>query len=624
MSKASVVKSNSSKGSGPAQEKLAAYKADKLRKKQARLEEMHKQFPALYSKPPPLSAQNDRLAPTMSRILSLYPTSVGSVNDENSLPKPSSKSSISSSGKSVSLVRKLFGGGNKKKAKSDSNEQSASRKVLSPKRDTSNIIPSNINSEEDEVQDVLDYLLEEHQVTPAVYRRISAQRLTLNGIQHRLTIIPNSEPDTVVLEAVQQYIMQVQNSWDSDMAAYFAANRSTPEKLDTLDEEITVVPTVEANLGETVHINVCDDTYALSTQCQVMEPKSFQPFESLRVEYANAPQLNSLSGGGTRNHNLSSARFNIGMQRNAGDFGDEYQGENENFFDDDEGKDGPEDEEDSRFESVGLDSALQNNLLRKCLDWYLRQGAVKLSVDSFVLRTSDSSGSSRAVDDADGGDGKEYVAYEVRMSSGGHMMASSSVPSSSSPVRGSNISPNSSSAKGFKMMLLKRYSDFENLYELLKKAFAYENVKNVAGSSVGQKAYYAAKAINQTYSDAIKMSSSSYGLPHTNLLGVSYSKGGRLELALPPLPPKQRISSFGRWKDRTFLENRQKQLGEWLAAILPLQTYHTTNAVPVHISINNSAGNNPNNVSPNKRALDNKVRQAFRIFLLPEHALKYE
>jgi len=617
----SVARTSSSKSQQDA--KLAAFKAEKLAKKHARAEELHRQFPALYAKPPAFGSKisDDRMAPSVKILLEKYPVAVtAAVNDENTIANGADKSK---KGKSKSLITKIFGS---KKGKA---QAPAKRDVLSPMKNSANIAmgdapekeneaapgapdaeaSSAASADEEQVQDVLDYLLDEKQVTPAVYRRMSCERLTLAGIQHRLSMMPTAgvAPDTMVLDAVQQYIAKVLSSWDEDIASYLASS-------------------VTSSNRTSVEAAPCDDKTAASEENRAkMESAPMQPVGKLeaapidddaerteipgksrspsKVRFGELPAhaVSGLGAGGGGGSTSARPTLSVETGNGAGAAGEgggssplrgagggDGGEENEDLFgndDDDEGATAAEDEN---------DPSVQSNLLRKCLDWYLRQGSVALDVSSYMIRKADNQGTPRGDDvGEDGIDGKEYVAYEVRMNGAGGISAD---------------------AKGFKMMILQRYSSFQRLYDRLRKALNEENIKNIAGGSAAVSTYQAAMTHNRAFFDAMK--ANSYVISNTDSAGALRSKRGRWQLFLPPLPPKRILTSFGRWKDPAFLDSRRDMLRSWLQAVLPLQAYQT----PTAAASPEKAGAGDIG-SPSKRAGDNKIRQAFRSFLLPDHCL---
>ena len=645
--------------------KLAAFKANKLLKKHARAEEMHRQFPSLYGKPPAPGTKinDDRMAPSVKILLEKYPVPppAAAVNDENAVPvENTADRSKNGRGKGKSLISKIFGGGVGSKKGKDKPPVLPKRQALSPKRDTDNILggsdsnPQGVvkgetppptaasldplqpveeetpaeSPEEEQVQDVLDYLLGEKQVTPAVYRRMSCERLTMTGIRQRLSVMPSAlpgaAPDTMVLEAVQQYIAQVQVSWDEDVAFYLAGSSSgstgaaAEGAVTAADSSSNSSSTSagdarreEAPLG---HVDVSALKAALTEgpgdedgvcvgggKC-----RSNSNSNSSKVTLSELPPqavsvLGSGAGRGGAGGNKPSLRVSTGAggeEAAAGGGGEGSAGndDNDKIFG---GDDDEEDDSNTEVEDEN-DPSIQSHLLRKCLDWYLRQGAVSLDVASHVIRKADSHGTPRGDDIGDdGGDGKEFVAYEVRMGSSG---------------RGGGGGPGSDpNSRGFKMMVLQRYSSFQRLHDRLRKALNEENIKNIAGGSAAESSYQASATHNSAFFD--QMRANSYIISSTDNAGALRSKGGRWQLSLPPLPPKRILTSFGRWKDPVFLESRRDLLRSWLSAVLPLQAYQT----PTGSAASGGAPGSPG--SPSKRAGDNKIRQAFRSFLLPDHCL---
>jgi hypothetical protein len=611
-------------------ERLAQYTHKKLMKKQERLMQLHKLHPQLYKKPVPLEEMtNSRLAPTVKKLIKDHPHVIynDNVNIENEIPEIK-KAKNSKNGLIASIFRK-----SKKKVVMGDNPV---RQPLSPMRVSNNssshsvyieseiidrtatttIISGSGSSsgsgygnnclidEQKQVQNVLDLLLEENQVTPALYRRMSTQRLTISGMQRRLSVIPPSslgsdgglkQSKDIVLHTVKQYIEDVESSWDNDFNSYLASATGNSSNATISVGDALHVTTSDEDVS-LISGDKCDEEYCDNMDVSILreeEPSSRCDIDNLidcekHLHANNDPVLISTIGASSGDSNDNKKELRIITDR--GDVGEtEILGngggtwrysrkKDQNDADENSGSDdgvGENSEDDN-------DPAIKDKLLSKCLDWYLRQGVVSLRIDRYLIWNANKLSTPLSAQHNDDNDGRRYINYELRLTCAGHDDAKSS--------------------KGFKMMSLKRFTAFDLFYEELKKAFNDENIKNIGSSS-----YTSALAINQAFSDAIRMSTSSYGLAAGvgNRDGITRSKGGRLQLAIPHLPPKRMISSFGRWKDPAFLDQRQEMLRKWIEAVLPLQAYQT-------IDLKGSP-------SKGLRPVDNPIRRAFRSFLIPEN-----
>ncbi len=652
------------------QEKLAAYTASKLAKKQERLEEQHRLYPSLYPKP---SAQNSaRIAPTLKNLMKKFPNAKYNIY-ENDVKK---KENIAPTGKLKITNGMLKSNGNASTKPSKNSKGMIIREPLSPKRNnvdlantaepiTSNVDNENNNStEQAQVQNVLDHLLDENYVSPKMYRRLSCERLTMAGMQRRLSLMPQKlgVADVDIVTVVKQYISDIENSWDNEMVAYIASahgkrdNDKNTDVCESLDEKSSRVgygvgdemlfENNSASTGNDIDLILTyDSNEEKSNNTDIVQNfivfDDFVDNKDKTSDYVHVHDIdnkdkndNIFNHNHNHNHNhvdtnehvlvteLMGNGGNGGMKGKRADlFVKTTQSSNSNSDDNDNNKlpgsngqdngsngswkdvgdnddnddnggngDGEWDENDEEDDG---DPLVRKDVLKTCLDYYLRKGIVSLFVIGHMIHIADNNYSTpvhvhdSSFDDSDGG---SYVAYEVRL----HCNIE---------LKDTNNFKNvyNEWAVGFKMMSFKRYSEFVEFSDLLKNAFIEENLKNI-GSNCSRHSYDVAATANTNYAEYVAMVSN--GIDNSKLSQkVNKSKGGRYQLAIPALPPKRIISSFGRWKEAKFLRERQSLLNEWLQAVLPLQAYEAVD----HVAFG----------SPSKRNADNAIRKAFRKFLLP-------
>ena len=584
---------SSSSGASRKELKLAAYTAEKYRMRQARLRE--KQMGSNPSAYPKHHALQDRVPPSVKRLMLDHPSFfVDTPNDENAMPLPPQHAqgrlvskTRTNTNSTRGLISSIFGKKNKaKKVAVDKDDAApiAQRMPLSPVKLDNNSVPSPINNEQKKVQDVLNQLLNESAVTPALHRRLSTQRLTMAGMKRRMSVLPSSsvvEPSNDVLKTVKNYIQEVENSWDNDMASFLASARASASNEITNENSIPDESRRAGSVIDNIVVAVSTDEHDTQQALDQHNRSDVEPIpvivlgsgggkrQDLRIDTGNFENTDENSN--ERGSPPSNAKkLNDINSDNSGD-----ESANSELEEDDDDIDDEENENS------------QTGLLGKCLDYYLRQGVVSLRISGNMIWKIGKSKSATPLHDKDDSDGKSYVNYELQMTCDRHICVESTKDANRT-------------AKGFKMMSLKRFSDFETFSRNLMKAFEEENIKNVGNNF----SCSAASALNQAYSDAIRMSSSTFGLNSGSLHGVTFSKGGRVQLCIPQLPSKRLFTSFGRWKEPHFLDQREKHLGEWLDAVLPLQAYQCIKGSPAKSG-----------------AVDNLIRKAFREFLLPQWAL---
>ena len=545
--------------------RLAAYTAKKLALKRARVEALNKLYPNLYSAPTPLH-ENNRMAPTVKRLLAKGPPFL---NDENSIGVDSlngSSSVVKIRHKSHNFPGKKH---NVKTEKSCSiSKASVDKRALRPKNDlnrrpevehTSDPEAEQNSQGQEQVQVVLDFLLEEKQVTPAVYRRMSSERLTFAGVQRRLSTMSTTSdalvPDTKVLEAVQKYIAQVQSSWDNDMASYLADNSSSNRPLLAQSVQDSLIMQTSSDVQEDMMFyEVSDNDSLLNGIATPSDLSTIQAFCAKEtrlqpiLESASCEQsfshLKCLNDSAINNdefyefrlkHIEESCWYDSGQDDLVSINVDTYDLSASSYFDSD-------------FQT--LDSSdIRSDMLGECVDRCLSGQEVTVKVDAYAVRSADFGS----------------ISCDSRSQDMGLICAAFAVFLHCNYNRAENLSIEAAQAKGFKMFLYKCKASFNTLYDQFSVVLANEGIKPFASIS-SEQTYLHALQVNQKCRNALIKYALDIRDTKESMDSISVCDGD-VAFSLPPLPS----FIFEDTDPHSLaLSTTRDMLNLWLRAMLPI------------------------------------------------------